>query len=127
MTLGSIRSPSHDWRTHHVSTSLVVECDRVDQPAATDPIESHTWCALYLRVGGRVVSRVWDKTLGEERSVLYVPTFPIAEWVVQNWWTLLNEPSPTEDVPKANSAFSHHSWVKRHCLRSAESGLLLPA
>ncbi len=68
---------------------------------------------------------MWDKTLGEERSLLYLPAFPIAQWLVENWWTLLNEPSPTAELPKPSAV--HLPWIKRHCLRSAESGLLLPA
>lgn len=108
-------------------SSLSIQCDPVDQPATTDPVEARTWCALRMRIAGRTVTRIWDRTLGEERASLYVPAFPIAEWVVRNWWTLLNEPCRTERVPRATSARFQLSWIKRHCLRSAESGLLLPA
>lgn len=108
-----------------MSRSLSIECDPVDQPAAKDPVERRTWCALSIRVKGRTVSRMWDKASQEERSLLYLPAFPIAEWLVTNWWTLLNEPSPTAELPKSTP--SHRSWIKRHCLRAAESGLLLPA
>ena len=52
--------------------------------------------------------------------------FPIAEWIVSNWWALLNEPCRTEKLPKASAA-TYLPWIKRHCLRAAESGLLLPA
>jgi len=108
-----------------VSRFLSIDCDPIDQPAASDPVERRTWCAFRMRVGGRKVTRIWDKTLREERSLLYLPGFSIAQWLVENWWTLLNEPSPTADLPKPSSA--HLAWIKRHCLRSAESGLLLPA
>jgi len=108
-----------------VSKSLSVECDAIDQPAASDPVERRTWSALRIRVGGRTITRLWDKTLQEERSLIYVPAFPIVQWLVSNWWTLLNEPSPTPEPPK--QSFPHLAWIKRHCLRSAESGLLLPA
>ncbi len=108
-----------------MSRFLSIECDPIDQPAANDPVERRTWCALRIRVGGRTVTRMWDKTLGEERSFLYLPAFPIAQWLVENWWTLLNEPSPTAELPRPSS--NHLAWIRRHCLRSAESGLLLPA
>ncbi len=107
-----------------MSKSLSIECDPIDQPAAIDPLERRTWCALRIRVRGRTVTRLWDKVLQDERSLIYVPAFPIAEWLVTNWWTLLNEPSPTPEPPKASAA--HLPWIKRHCLRSAESGSLLP-
>ena len=108
-----------------MSRFLSIECDPIDQPAAIDPVERRTWCALSIRVRGRTVTRIWDKALQDERSLIYLPAFLIAEWLVTNWWTLLNEPSPTAELPKASAA--HLPWIKRHCLRSAESGLLLPA
>lgn len=116
-----------------MSRFLSIDCDPIDQPAAKDPLERRTWCAVRIRVGGRTVTRMWDKALQEERSLLYVPAFPIAEWLVENWWTLLNEPSPSAELPKTFFAelpktFSARlPWIKRHCLRSAESGLLLPS
>jgi hypothetical protein len=122
---GNTQSPKIVWRTHLVSRFLSIECDPLDQPAAHDPVERRTWCALRIRVGGRTVTRMWDKVLREERSLLYLPAFPIAQWLVENWWTLLNEPSPTPEPPRSSS--THLAWIKRHCFRSAESGLLLPA
>jgi len=104
---------------------LSVECDPVDQPAAADPVERQSWCMLAIRVAGRTVTRVWDRALQQERSYLYVPAFPIAEWIVLNWWVLLNEACPTPEVP--GSAGFHMPWIKRHCLRCADSALLLPA
>ncbi len=67
------------WRRRHVSKSLLFECDPVDQPAATDPVERETWCALGIRVDRRIVSTIWDKSLQSERTRLYLPAFPIAE------------------------------------------------
>jgi hypothetical protein len=110
---------------HRVSRYLSIECDPIDQPDANDPAERLTWCALRIRIGGRTVTRIWDKTRREERSLLYLPAFPIVQWLVENWWILLNEPPLTPELPKPSSA--HLPWIKRHCLRSAESGLLLPA
>ena len=51
-----------------MSRSLLLECDPVDQPAATDPIERSTWCSLRIRVGERYASRIWDKALQSERT-----------------------------------------------------------
>jgi hypothetical protein len=59
----------------------------------------------------------------QERSYLYVPAFPLVEWIVTNWWVLLNEPCPAPEVPRSSSM----PWIKRHCLRCADSALLLPA
>jgi hypothetical protein len=114
-------------RRHHVSRFLLFDCDPIDQPAATDPVERLTWCALRIRVGQRVVSRIWDNSLQCERTNLYVPAFPVAEWVVQNWWSLLNELCPLDSAPKSDFRATEMKWIKRHCLRSADSALMLPA
>lgn len=110
---------------HRVSPFLSVECDPVDQVAAADPVERRTWCMLGIRIAGRTATRVWDRVLQQERSFLYVPAFPIVEWIVENWWVLLNEPCPTPEVPRPLGI--HLPWIKRHCLRCADSALLLPA
>ena len=110
-----------------MSKSLFFECDPVDQPAATDPVERETWCALGIRVDRRIVSTIWDKSLQTERTRLYLPAFPIAEWLVQNWWSLLNELCCSETVPKSAIGAKQVKWIRRHCLRSADSALMLPA
>src|SRR5260370_28570445 len=118
------RNRKNAWRTRRVSKSLSIKCDPIDQPAALDPVEGRTWSALYIRVRGRTVTRIWDTKLQEERSLIYLPVFPLADWIVSNWWTLLNEPPPSAELAKFSS--TRLPWIKRHCLRSAESGLLLP-
>lgn len=110
-----------------MSASLSFESDPVDQPAATDPLERVTWCALCIRVGTRFASRIWDKTLQSERTTLYVPAFPLAQWLVQNSWSLLNELCIADTIPKSEVGPLDDKWIRRHCLRSADSSLLLPA
>jgi hypothetical protein len=110
-----------------VSKFLSFEIDPVDQPAATDLVEKRTWSAMRIRCEQRFISRIFDKTLDTERSQLYLPAFPIAEWIVRKWWFLLNEPCPWETVPRAVVNSDQLSWIKRHCLRAADSALLLPA
>ncbi|MCO6454744.1 MAG: hypothetical protein J5I93_05530 [Pirellulaceae bacterium] len=108
-----------------MSAFLSVACDWVHQPAATDELELRTWCMLGIRVAGRTVTRVWDRAMQQERAHVYVPAFPIAEWIVLNWWALLNEPCRTPVIPR--TANGDMPWIKRHCLRCADSALLLPA
>ena len=110
-----------------MSKSLSFDFDPIDQPAATDPAERETWCSLGIRIGSRHVSRIWDKSLQSERTRLYVPAFPIAEWLVHNWWAILNELPRLEKVPQYAVDVRQMEWLSRHCLRSADSALLLPA
>jgi hypothetical protein len=110
-----------------VSRSLLLECDPIDQPAATDPVERSTWCSLRIRVGERYASRIWDRANQIERTSLYVPAFPVVAWLVQNWWSLFNELCSWEAVPNHGIDTAQRRWLKRHCLRSADSSLMLPA
>jgi hypothetical protein len=121
------QNPSIWRRQRHVSKYLLFESDPIDQPAAADPVERLTWCALRIRVGQRFVSRIWDKSLQSERTHLYLPAFPVAQWLVENWWSLFNELCPTDKVPTSVTSETQLKWIKRHCLRSADSALMLPA
>ncbi len=110
-----------------MSNSLFFESDPIDQPAAAGPVERGTWCALRIRVGQQLASRIWDKSLQSERTTLYLPAFPVAEWIVGNWWSLFNELCPSDRVPTSVASEAQFQWIKRHCLRAADSALLLPA
>ena len=110
-----------------MSQYLLFESDTIDQPAAADPIERLSWCSLRIRIGHQFPSKVWDKTLQCERNNLYLPIFSVAEWLVQNWWSLFNELCPTEKTPAADAGGAKLNWIKRHCLRTAGSALMLPA
>ncbi|MEY9838401.1 ImmA/IrrE family metallo-endopeptidase [Streptacidiphilus sp. EB103A] len=48
-----------------------------------------TWARLEIRAGGEVVTLVEDLDSGSSRRSIYVPLYPLAEWVAFNWWTLL--------------------------------------
>lgn len=113
---------------HRLSRYLSIECEWTEQSLAEDPLERQTWARIQINAGGRSVSRVWDREAQTERTSLYVPAFPIACWVVQNWWALLYEPARSDKVvPPGEFLFeTQRSWLLRHCLRSAEAGLMLP-
>ena len=111
-----------------MSTSLLFDCWRIDEPAATDPLDQRTWASLRVIVEGRCVTRFWDRRSASEREAIYVPTFPLARWIVSNWWQLLYEPCRAESPPVESDRWlpEERHWVHRHCFRSAESGLFLP-
>lgn len=111
-----------------MSPSLSIECDWLDQPCAADPVERRTWAGVRIRVAGRYASRLWDRTAVAERQTLYLPAFPLAEWVITNWWPLLNEASIADSVPPPGlqPIPLQREWLRRHCLRAADAGMLLP-
>ncbi|MGL5096324.1 MAG: hypothetical protein ACRDD1_12085, partial [Planctomycetia bacterium] len=107
--------------------SLSFDCTPIEQPAAVDPIERSTWCELRIKAGSEAPLSFFDKSLGATRDHLFVPAFPIAEWLARNWWSLFNESCPGEKVPTPPFDAETFAWTKRHCLRGADSSLLLPS
>ena len=105
--------------------SLTIEKDWLDQPSASDALERRTWACLRIEAAGLSVTRLWDAGADTERTGLYIPTFPLAAWIVENWWTLLYEPIRGERLPPPDG-LSQCAWYRRHCLRCADSDLLLP-
>ena len=78
-----------------------------------------TWARLEIRVGESIVTHAFDPVLNSVRTGLYAPLYPVAEWVVMNWWPLLREcqmPSRTYEV----------TYDKRHNLRFAGEGFAMP-
>jgi hypothetical protein len=114
-----------------VSRFLSIECEWIDQPLAADVLERRTWARIALTAAGRSVSRIWDRDAQAERASLYLPAFPLAQWIIANWWAIQYEPVPPNATGRFLSSegdWTAHQfdWLQRHCLRAAESGLMLP-
>jgi len=73
-----------------------------------------TWCRLSIQIGDTPVTRVYDERAQTVRDEIYCPAYPLAEWLVFNWWPLLNEPDRQSDAGE------------RHNLRFAREGFALP-
>ena len=102
--------------------------ESVDVPEEIDAFERATWARLRWQVGNRVATR---HVRGDKfRETIAVPSAPIATWLVENWWSLLYEPSSIQDDPigsaKAPTDVGGNLWRHRHSIRSADSSLRLP-
>src|SRR5438128_1444102 len=111
-----------------MSPSLRFECDWLDQPTVADPLERKTWASLRIIAAGRAVTHLWDRQTSTERMSRDLPTFPLANWIVGNCWALLYEPNRSEEIPPIAglTTAAQRGWLQRHCLRAADSGLLIP-
>ena len=76
-----------------------------------------TWARFSLSVNGHPVTRVLDSRSGCYRDHVLVPLYPVTEWIVRNWWSLLHEPEVTADS----------GYASRHDLRFGREGYALPA
>ena len=80
---------------------------------------SATFAALRIDVGGEPLTKVLDNRAATIRDSIFVPLYPIAEWLVSNWWFLAHEPE--NPAKKSTPAFK-----RRHSLRTSTDGYALP-
>ena len=70
---------------------------------------SSTFASLRVDVRGELLTHVIDNRAQTTRDSIFVPLYPVAEWLAANWWFIKHEsenPKKTTDP-----AFSHrHSW-----------------
>ena len=94
-------------------TEFAIRFEWEESPRVRAPELSATWARLEVHVDDKVITRVDAERSGSVRTGIYVPLFPIAEWMVSNWFFLWDE--WRLDAPPA-----------RHRLLSAREGFALP-
>lgn len=98
---------------------LNFEIDWVDSEGINGPELSATWASLRIQAGDSVVTRVLDARAKTVRDFVYVPLYPLAEWLATNWWFLTHEcGNPTKEGEPA--------FRRRHALRSSREGYAFP-
>ena len=75
-----------------------------------------------MSVGPDCLTLVEDRNSGSSRRSIFAPLYPLAEWVVYNWWFLLHHSRPARSRP-ALPALGRRD---RHCVRAAGDGFLWP-
>lgn len=98
----------------------------------TDELRA-TWSRLQLRVGDAVLTQVQDSGSGAVRDSIYVPLYPLAEWVAYNWWYLRSDARPGY-LPRWDWAFRNglrkprerSAWLTHHNLRAVGEGFAWP-
>ncbi len=99
---------------------LSIEIDWVDAEGIRGPELSATWASLQIKAADSVVTRVLDTRARTVRDFVYVPIYPLAEWLASNWWFLTQEfGSPAKE---GNSDFH-----RRHSLGANREGYAFPS
>ena len=78
-----------------------------------------TWASLLVRVSDSVLTRVLDHAVGRVRERINVPLYPLAEWLVTNWWFLLHESELPRRSPRP-------SFMDRHRIGPSREGYRFP-
>ena len=100
-------------------TSLAFEFDWLDGEGMSGPELSATLASLTIRAGESVVTRVLDARAKTVRDFAHVPLYPLAEWLVANWWFIASEiPNPENEHSQA--------FRRRHCLGANLDGYAYP-
>jgi hypothetical protein len=102
-----------------------------DQP----PEFAATWAELRMAVGADPVTLVHQPDRGTLRDHVVVALYPLAEWVVFNWWSLTADARPGTQISQLRGAYRNGVgdargpwWVRsrRHVLRAAGDGFWWP-
>lgn len=95
------------------------ELDWQDGEGVMGPELSATMASLRLRIRDRIVTEVHDRRARTVRDSVFVPLYPLAEWLVSNWWFLAFE---SENPSKRSDG----EFRRRHALLTNTSGYALP-
>jgi hypothetical protein len=79
-----------------------------------------TWASLRITVGNDVVTELFDRFTRSEKEHLYLPLYPLAEWIAEHWWHLTKEPL----TPGRSTSGTYNS---RHSLLSSCEGFAMPS
>lgn len=104
-----------------------------DAPGVKDPVLAATWARLEIKdqssLDPRWPSRVIRSTANSLDRGVYGSLFPLAEWIVENWWFLLHESCRVPEFTSGRRLASdpaQRAWAQRHNLLAARDGGALP-
>ncbi len=100
-------------------TGLRFTTDWQDGEGLPGPELAATYASLRIDVQGRLLTQVLDHRAQTVRDHIFVPLYPIAEWLASNWWFLVHEHE--NRVKREDLAFRH-----RHSLGTSTDGYALP-
>ncbi len=79
-----------------------------------------TWASLSILVDDNPVTELQDRRTKSVRTSIFLPLFPLAEWLADNWWFLQSE----AERPDTGES---REFDRRHNLRWAREGFVLPS
>jgi hypothetical protein len=89
-----------------------------------DDVLRKTWARIEILAGGTPCTRLEDPRSASIRNGVYGPAFPLAEWLVENWWALIHEHRRPMDLSARSGGMV--GWRRRHCMLFAREGYSLP-
>lgn len=101
-------------------SDLKINFEWIDPAGAQGPELRATWARLQLLIDGEPITRPLDNVSKTVRDSVFLPLYPLAEWVATHWWFLLNE----IETPGRTT---EETYASRHDLRFASEGFAIPS
>jgi hypothetical protein len=101
-------------------SKLTLDFEWIDPAEAKGPELRATWARLQISLDGDTITRLIDNATRSVRSSVFLPLYPLAEWIATHWWFLLVE---VETPGRSTSDY----YDKRHNLRYGSEGFALPS
>ena len=79
-----------------------------------------TWASLSIVIDDKPVTQILDGKTKTVRNSVFLPLFPLAEWIADNWWFLQVE-------SEGPSQSTGNAFDRRHNFRWAREGYILPS
>jgi hypothetical protein len=99
---------------------LRINFEWIDPAGAEGPELRATWARLQLLIDGEPITRPLDNVSKTVRDSLFLPLYPLAEWLATHWWFLLNE----IETPGRST---EETYASRHDLHFASEGFAIPS
>lgn len=100
-------------------TAIDFRFDWHDGKGLRGPELAATFASLCIDVGRRSLTTVFDERARTVRNRIFVPLYPVAEWLAANWWFVAFE---HENTTKS----AHPAFIRRHSLGTGTDGYAMP-
>jgi len=110
---------------------FAIKCTWEEDPGVAEPVLARSWAQVEITINNEPVTRFLSLRSNSVKDSVYGSAFPLAAWIVDNWWFLLNEGARRLTVLRgARNAMreddSLRFWLRRHNLLTAREGFALP-
>jgi hypothetical protein len=92
-------------------TDFRIEFEWEEAPRVRAPELDATWARLEIHAGADVITKVEAHRTESLRKGIYVPLFPVAEWIVANWWLLLEQWRTDTQEPRHNLLYAREGFA----------------
>lgn len=110
-----------------MSTSFDFRIEWQNAPGVTTPELAFTWARYEIWIGDRCVTQV-ETSDGTFRRGVYGSLYPLAYWIVSNWWLLTSHVRPTAVEARYWTwrNVQTYPWLRQHNMRGAGDGMAWP-